>query len=200
MISFLRGTLIQSGQETAIIDVGGLGYEVWLHSRALSLLPAPGSHLLVHTYLQVLDNDLKLIGFLNREELDLFKILVSVSGMGSRGALNILAVLNPAEFYQAVTLGDEKRLLTVPGIGKKTAQRLLFELKDRVEKQPGLALPAGEDRSELEEVLEALETLGYQRGEIFPLLMEMKAEGRLGDKTEENIKQVLRRKAMQMKR
>lgn len=200
MISFLRGTLVQSGQETVIIDVGGLGYEVWLHSRALSLLPAPGTPLLVHTYLQVLDNDLKLIGFLNREELELFKVLLSVSGMGARGALNILAVLTPADFYQAVTIGDEKRLLTVPGIGKKTAQRLLFELKDKVEKQPGLALPTGEDRSNLEEVMEALETLGYQRGEIFPVLMELKTEGKLGDRTEENVKQVLRRKAMQMKK
>jgi Holliday junction DNA helicase RuvA len=200
MISFLRGVLAHSSQEAVIIEVGGIGYEVQVHSRTLSLLPALGSYLLVHTYLQVLDNDLKLFGFLNREELELFKILLGVSGIGARGALNILAVLDPADFYQAIALADEKGLLAVPGIGKKTAQRLLFELKDKVVSRAGLVLPAGEERSNLEEILEALETLGYQRSEIFPILMEMKSEGELGDKVEENIKKVLRRKAMQMKK
>lgn len=200
MISFLRGILVQANQEAIIIEVGGLGYEVQVHSRALSLLPAPGSHLLVHTYLQVLDNDLKLFGFLNREELELFKILLGVSGIGARGALNMLAVLDPADFCQTIALADEKRLLTVPGIGKKTAQRLIFELKDKVGNKAGLVMPTGEDRSNLEELLEALETLGYQRSEIFPVLMEMKSQGELGDKIEENIKKVLRRKAMQMKK
>jgi len=200
MIAFLRGILVQSNQEAIVMEVGGLGYEVQIHSRALSLLPAPGSHLLVHTYLQVLDNDLKLFGFLNREELELFKILLGVSGIGARAALNILAVLSPADFFQAIALADEKRLLAVPGIGKKTAQRLVFELKDKVGNKAGLVLPTGEDRSNLEEVLEALETLGYQRSEVFPVLMEMKTQGELGDKTEDNIKKVLRRKAMQMKK
>ncbi len=199
MISFLRGILVQSNQEALIIEVGGMGYEVQIHSRTLSLLPVPGSYLLVHTYLQVLDNDLKLFGFLNREELELFKMLLGVSGIGARGALNVLAVLDPSDFYQAVALADEKRLLAVPGIGKKTAQRLLFELKDKVSGKAGLVLPIGEDRSNLEEVLEALETLGYQRSEIFPVLMEMKSQGELGAKVEENIKKVLRRKATQMK-
>ena len=200
MISFLRGILVQSNQEAVIIEVGGMGYEVQIHSRTLSLLPVPGSYLLVHTYLQVLDNDLKLFGFLNREELELFKMLLGVSGIGARGALNVLAVLDPSDFYQAVALADEKRLLAVPGIGKKTAQRLLFELKDKVGGKAGLILPIGEDRSNLEEVLEALETLGYQRSEIFPVLMEMKSQGELGTKVEENIKKILRRKAMQMKK
>jgi Holliday junction DNA helicase RuvA len=200
MISFLRGILAHSSQEAVIIEVGGIGYEVQVHSRTLSLLPASGTYLLVHTYLQVLDNDLKLFGFLNREELELFKTLLGVSGIGARGALNILAVLDPADFYQAIALADEKKLLAVPGIGKKTAQRLVFELKDKVASRAGLVLPAGEERSNLEEILEALETLGYQRSEIFPILMEMKSEGELGDKVEENIKKVLRRKAMQMKK
>ncbi len=200
MISFLRGILFQSSQESLILEAGGLGYEVQIHSRTQSALPPAGSPLLVHTYLQVLDNDLKLYGFLNREELELFKILLGISGMGARGALNILGALSPADFYQAVALADEKRLLAVPGIGKKTAQRLVFELKDKVGNKAVAVLPAGEDRSGLEEVLEALETLGYQRSEVFPVLMEMKSQGELGDRTEENIKKVLRRKAMQMKK
>jgi len=200
MISFLRGILVQSNQESIIVEVSGIGYEVQIHSRILSTLPAFGSPILVHTYLQVLDNDLKLFGFLNREELELFKILLGVSGMGARGALNILSALNPADFYQAIASADEKRLLTVSGIGKKTAQRLVFELKDKIGNQQGLALGASDDGSILEEILEALEALGYQRSEVFPLLMDMKMQGELGDRVEENIKKVLRFKAMQMKK
>jgi len=148
----------------------------------------------------VLDNDLKLFGFLNREELELFKILLGVSGIGARGALNVLATLTPVDFFRAIASGDEKRLLAVPGIGKKSAQRLVFELKDKVGNQPGLIWAPSEDGVGLEEVMEALETLGYQRSEIFPLVMEMKNQGELGERIEENIKRVLRRKAMQMKK
>lgn len=200
MISFLRGILINADQESIIIEVNGIGYDVQIHSRALTKLPSLGSALLVHTYLQVLDNDLKLFGFLNREELELFKILLGVSGMGARGALNVLSALDPADFYQTIASADEKRLQTVPGIGKKTAQRLVFELKDKVGKQQGLVLTASEDGSAMEDILEALEMLGYQRSEVFPLLMEMKAQGELEDRVEQTIKKVLRYKAMQMKK
>ena len=200
MISFLRGTLLHANQEAIIVEVNGMGYEVGIHSRALSLLPPVGSKALVHTYLQVLDNDLKLFGFINREELELFKLLLSISGMGARGALNILAALTPAQFCQAITSRDEKQLLAIPGIGKKTAQRLVFELKDKMTGPTGLVLEASEDGAVLGDTLEALETLGYQRSEMFPLLLAMKASGDLGDKVEDNIKKVLRHKAMQMKK
>ncbi len=200
MISFLRGILVQCNQESIIVELSGIGYEVQIHTRTLSGLPPVGNSLLVHTYLQVLDNDFKLYGFLSSEELELFKILLGVSGIGARGALSILSAMKPAEFYQAIVSADEKRLLTVPGIGKKTAQRLVFELKDKVGKQQGLSLTASDDGYGLEEILEALEALGYQRSEIFPVIMDMKAHNELGDRVEENIKKVLRRKAMQMKK
>lgn len=171
-----------------------------IHSRALGLLPSVGTPVMIYTYLQVSDNDLKLFGFLSQDELVLFKLLLTVSGMGGRTALSILSVLSPAQFYQAIASGDEKTLQTVPGIGKKTAQRLVFELKDKVGKEQGMVLAGNEDEPILEEVMEALEALGYQRSEIFPLLIDMRAKGELGDKVEENIKKVLRYKAMQMKK
>jgi len=200
MISFLRGILVQCNSENMIVEVSGIGYEVQIHSRTFSTLPAMGSTVLVHTYLQVLDNDLKLYGFLNREELDLFKLLLGVSGIGARGALNILSAMKPQDFYQSIASNDEKRLLTVPGIGKKTAQRLVFELKERIGKQQGMVSTSGEEGSTWEDLLEALEALGYQRSEVFPLIMDMKAHNELGDRVEDNIKKVLRRKAMQMKK
>ncbi|MEQ8200023.1 MAG: Holliday junction branch migration protein RuvA [Syntrophomonadaceae bacterium] len=200
MIAFLRGILAQAKQETITVEVSGIGYEIGMHSRAVSLLPPVGSPLVVFTYLQVLDNDLKLFGFLNQEELDLFKLLLGVSGLGAKSALNILAALKPDEFYQTVVSADEKRLQGVPGIGKKTAQRLVFELKDKVGKGLGLVLPTAEEATPLEDLMEALETLGYQRAEIFPLVMKMKSQGELSSRVEDNIKQVLRRQAQQIKK
>ena len=198
MISFLRGKLVQASQDAIIIEVSGIGYEVGVHSRACRMLPPVGSPLVVYTYLQVLENDLKLFGFLNQEELDLFKILLGVSGLGAKSSLNILAALKPDEFCQTVISADEKRLQLVPGIGKKTAQRLVFELKDKLGK--GMAFPATVEAAPLEELMEALEALGYQRSEIFPLVMKMKSEGELSGKVEDNLKQVLRRQAQLVKK
>ncbi len=200
MISFLRGLLVQCNQDTMLVEVGGIGYEIQIHGRTLPGLPPVGSALVVHTYLQVLDNDFKLYGFLKTEELELFKILLGVSGIGARGALGILSAMKPVDFYQAIVSADEKRLLSVPGIGKKTAQRLVFELKDKVGGREGIALAASEDTHFMEDILEALEALGYQRSEIFPMIMDMQAHHELGDRVEDNIKKVLRRKAMQMKK
>ncbi|HRY12288.1 MAG TPA: Holliday junction branch migration protein RuvA [Syntrophomonadaceae bacterium] len=200
MISFLRGTLVQARQDAIIIEVSGIGYEIGVHSRACSMLPPVGSPLVVYTYLQVLDNDLKLYGFLNQEELELFKLLLGVSGLGAKSSLNILAALKPDEFCQTVISADEKRLQGVPGIGKKTAQRLVFELKDKLGKSVGMVLPPTAEAEPLEELMEALEALGYQRSEIFPLVMRMKSEGELSGKVEDNLKQVLRRQAQSVKK
>ena len=101
MISLLRGILIQANQDSIIVEVSGVGYEVGIHSGAWADLPPAGSPVMVHTHLQVLDNDLKLFGFLNREELELFKLVLTVSGMGTKTALSILSVFKPSQFYQA---------------------------------------------------------------------------------------------------
>src|SRR6056297_1325920 len=117
MISFIRGYLFAYDEDFILIDVNGVGYEIQVHSRAFSSLPSMGEQAMVYTYLQVLDNEMKLYGFLDREELNLFKLLLTVSGIGARGAMNILGNIEPSEFYQAVASGDEKRLLSAPGIG-----------------------------------------------------------------------------------
>jgi Holliday junction DNA helicase RuvA len=199
MIAFLTGTLLQTNLDSIIVEVNGIGYEVLLHNRSMAALPALGCQVQIYTYLQVLDNDLKLFGFSNKEELDLFKILLSVSGIGARGALSILGVLSPSQFCQVIVSRDEKRLLSVPGIGKKTAQRLVFELKDKLAQQSGLVTTGDEDQSQLADTMEALEALGYQRSEIYPVLMDMKTKGDLVNRVEENVKRFLRIKAKQVK-
>lgn len=199
MISFLRGILFQQYQDSIVIEVNGVGYEVQVHNRSLSLLPPPGEYIFVHTYLQVLDNEFKLYGFISREELDLFKTLLGVSGIGARAALNILAAMEPTAFYQAIASGDEKKLVGIPGIGKKTAQRLLFELKDKIGQQVTVLAQNANDHV-LGDVLEALESLGYNRSEVFPLFMDLKEHGQLSDRVEDNIKKILQKKALLMKR
>lgn len=200
MIAFLRGQVFQCLQDSVIIEVGGLGYEVQVHNRMMAQLPPVGGQLLLHSYLQVMENEFKLFGFLSRNELDLFKLLLSVSGIGSRAALNILGTLEPEAFLQAIASGDEKVLVTIPGIGKKTAQRLIFELKDKLGQYEGSLSSASGENTVLTEVLEAMEVLGYSRSEIFPLLMEMQAQGQLAERVEDNIKKVLKRQALVMKK
>ncbi len=198
MISCLRGVLFEIGTESIIIDVNGVGFEVLLHQRALTGLPRSGDGLFLYTHLQVLENDFKLYGFLDKEELRLFKKLLGVSGMGAKGAMNVLAFMDPFSFYQAIASSDEKILTKIPGIGKKSAGRLIFELREKIGE---LNIPASVDTQNIsvEEVLQALETLGYGRSEVYSLIMELKQAGDLADSVEENIKRVLKIKARQMK-
>lgn len=197
MISCLKGILLEAGVDTVVLDVNGIGFEVIIHQRALPHLPPRGEMLFLHTHLQVLENEFKLYGFLQREELKLFKKLLSVSGMGAKGALNVLAFMDPGSFYTAITSSDEKLLTRIPGIGKKSAQRLIFELREKIGEIEPLQADAPGDSTE--EVMEALEALGYMRSEVYALLLEMKKSGQLKDKAEENIKTVLKMKARQMK-
>lgn len=200
MISFLRGQLYQCLQDSVIIEVGGLGYEVQVHNRMMAQLPSVGGQVLLHSFLQVMENEFKLFGFLSRNELDLFKLLLSVSGIGSRAALNILGSMEPEAFFQAIASGDEKLLVTIPGIGKKTAQRLIFELKDKLGQYEGAIVSVPAENTVLNDVLEALEVLGYSRSEIFPVLMEMQSQGQLSERVEDNIKKILKKQALGMKK
>lgn len=198
MISCLRGILFEIGRESIIIDLNGWGLEVFLHKRALAVLPRVGESLFLHTHLQVLDNDFKLYGFLEKEELKLFKTLLGVSGMGAKGAINILAAMAPLDFFQAIASADEKALTKIPGIGKKSAGRLIFELQQKL---PELSLtPTGvHPGTMVDEVLQALESLGYGRSEVYPVIMELQQKGEISERVEENLKKVLKYKARQMK-
>jgi Holliday junction DNA helicase RuvA len=198
MIALVKGFIFEQRDDMVVVDVNGVGYEVIMCPRAAAKLPGPGKSILLYTHLQVLENDFKLYGFPEREELHLFKLLLGVSGLGAKSALNILDFIDPGGFYQAIVSQDEKLLIKIPGIGKRTAGRLIFELKNKIGQKQLAVLPDRDDNS-LNDVLEALETLGYGRSEIFPLVMEMQARGELGADGEENLKKVLKARARQMK-
>lgn len=198
MISFLRGIVFASTEDSVILDVNGMGYEVMIHQRALARMPEAGGEVCIFTHLQVLENEFKLYGFLERKELELFHTLLQVSGIGAKGALNILAFIEPEGFYRAISSKDEKLLTKIPGVGKKTAQRLIFELKDRI--ADAIITTSDSHTNGINDIIEALETLGYSRSEVFPLVVKLNEQGKLSENIEDNLKKVLQYKSAQLKK
>jgi Holliday junction DNA helicase RuvA len=153
----------------AVIDVGGVGYRVTVSPGTYSQLPEPGGEATLHTFLCVRDDGMELFGFAAPEEARLFEILLKVTGVGPRLAMNVLSAMNPRAFMEAVLFEDLATLSRAPGVGRKTAQRLVLELKDKLAHAgPGVTLTdldrrAGSDTAP--EVVEALMALGYGRAE-----------------------------------
>ncbi|MDQ3068767.1 MAG: Holliday junction branch migration protein RuvA [Acidobacteriota bacterium] len=167
MIAFLRGTILEKQPQRLIVDVGGVGYEVLVPLSTYFDAAEPGSAtpITLHIHTHVREDALQLFGFGSRFELDLFTRLISISGIGPKLALAVLSGIEPAELVRAVRTQDIARLTGIPGIGKKTAERIGLELKDRLPKAFDLAdaapLSAGDQvRADL---LSALSNLGYPR-------------------------------------
>ena len=127
MISYIRGELA-----AAIVEAGGIGYGIYMSQQTLSMLPAVGEEVKIHTYLNVREDAMQLYGFLTGEDLQVFRLLIGVSGIGPKAGLNILSCLSPDELRFAVLAGDVKTISSAPGIGKKTAEKLILELKDKM--------------------------------------------------------------------
>jgi Holliday junction DNA helicase RuvA len=177
MIGYLRGRLVTKGRADAMVDVGGVGYRVAMPSRCLAELPSVGEEVVIHTYLHVREDTLALFGFPTREERELFERVIGASGVGPKLALTMLSVLPPAELRQVVTAGDRDGLCLVPGIGPKTATKLLLELRDRLG-APGDFFPDEADgHGPLAEVRAALEGLGYQSDEVRHALTLLPLQG-----------------------
>ena len=132
MISYIRGELVALEEDKVIVDVGGVGYGIFMSGQAMGQLPPVGSKVKIHTYLNVKEDAMQLYGFLNRDALSVFKLLIGVSGIGPKGGLGILAQLTPDELRFAVMSKDIKAISAAPGIGKKTAEKLIVELKDKL--------------------------------------------------------------------
>ena len=179
MIGSLKGSIGYLGVDNCIIETaGGVGYRVFMPAAHLAQL-ALGSAVRVHVHTAVREDAIILYGFLSQEYYDLFELLLSVSGVGPKMALGILSAVKPEEFYLAVQTRDAKMLTKLPGVGKKTAERMLLELKDKV---GGMAGEAGADFSEavaaggsgaIAEAIEALASLGYSNVEIMPVLKKI---------------------------
>jgi holliday junction DNA helicase RuvA len=162
MIAHLRGRLIAKRPNQAVVEVAGVGYDVTITIPTFSDLPAAGSEVALHIYTHVREDAIALFGFLRAEEKQLFEKLIQVSGIGPKLAITILSGMPAAEMVSAIRAGDIARLTRIPGIGKKTAERMVLELRDKLEGF-GESPPAKLVTPVEEDVLSALVNLGYQR-------------------------------------
>jgi Holliday junction DNA helicase RuvA len=166
MIAQLAGALAQKSPEHLVVDVQGVGYQVFVSLNSFYRLPEPGAQVRLFIHTHVREDALQLYGFIDREEKELFLLLTSVTGIGPRLALNILSGTPSHELLDALDAGDLVRLVAIPGVGKKTAERLVLELRDkiklvRVARAEGAAPATGLEA----EAVSALVNLGYRRNE-----------------------------------
>lgn len=169
MIATLRGTLTRKTLDSVIVDVGGVGYFVQMSMQALSRLPSEGHEVLLRCYMHVREDALSLFGFVEEAEKEAFESLIGVSGVGPKLGLTILSGLPVTELIRAVAEGNHPRLQAIPGVGKKTAERLVVELKDRFSKldlvQGASATGGASSAKGRLDIVEALAALGYRRNQ-----------------------------------
>jgi Holliday junction DNA helicase RuvA len=178
VIAHLRGRVIDSDAESAVVDVAGVGYQVLVSGATAAALPPVGAEVALHVHSHfVKDEPIRLYGFADADERRLFQTLLSVQGVGPRVALAILSGLAQDELVRAISAGDVARLTQVKGVGRKIAERLALELREKIAALPaGRALPApaaaprGAPRGPLGDVYGALLQLGFKPGEIDPVL------------------------------
>lgn len=183
MIAYVKGILASTGPGLVVVDVNGLGYQIRI--PATTLLPALGQEVKFFTYLSVREDAMQLFGFSGEDEKECFITLLDVARVGPKVALAVVSYLPPSQLQSAVALQDINQLVKVPGVGKKTAQRILLELKDKLkgltievkDRQPGTALPGeGSD-----EAIEALLALGYSQIEAKDAVNKAQRDGSITD-------------------
>jgi Holliday junction DNA helicase RuvA len=163
MIAHLRGKLIFKQPGQAIVEAGGVGYDVAISIPTFTALPSVGAEAALHIHTQVSDDQIALFGFLDREEKRLFERLITVSGVGPKLAIKMLSGLNPERTVQAIRSQDHAQLTRIPGVGKKLAERLVVELKDKLDDFAVAPVQQAVQGAAVDDVLSALVNLGYQR-------------------------------------
>ena len=169
VISYVKGALAEKSGDRIVVEAGPVGLGIYVPLSVLEVLPPLGEEVKIYTYLQVREDDLSLYGFLDRQDLDMFRRLIGVNGIGPKGALGILSALSPDDLRLAILTGDAKAISKAPGVGAKTAQRIILDLKDKVSAEEMLASVADtEERTSVplmqeagREAATALVALGY---------------------------------------
>jgi holliday junction DNA helicase RuvA len=163
MIAHLRGKLIHKQPGQVIVEAGGVGYDVTISVPTFTALPSVGAEASLHIHTQVREDQIALFGFLEREEKRLFEKLITVSGVGPKLAITLLSGLQPDRVVQAIRSQDHAQLVRIPGVGKKLAERLVVELKDKLDDFAVAPAPQAAQGPAVDDVLSALVNLGYQR-------------------------------------
>ena len=174
VISYVKGSLEERFEDSVVVEAGGIGYRIFVPTSVLESLPKNGDTVKIYTYFSVREDAMSLFGFLSRQDLEMFRQLIGVNGVGPKSALGILSALRPDALRLAVISGDAKAISKAPGVGSKTAQRIILDLKDKVKADDildGFAEPiSGNTESSVvgdvgKEAIEALTALGYSASE-----------------------------------
>ena len=171
MIAYIKGNLEAKNLDNVVIDVGGIGYKIFMSINSIERIGEIGTMVKVHTYMRVREDDVSLYGVCTNEELRMFEQLIGVSGVGAKSALTILSNISPSSFALAIISGDVNTLKSLPGIGAKSAQRMILELKDKMKTQDAIETEIMPIKSvvandKTRDAVEALQVLGYARKDI----------------------------------
>ncbi len=201
MIAYVKGELVQKQIGYVVIDVGGLGYKIFMSEPSIDEIGNIGDTVKVHTYYRVSEDDISLFGFNSQEELRMFELLISVSGIGAKTAIAMLACIEPSQFAIAVISNDIDTLKRIPGVGPKSAQRIVLELKDKLKTEDAISKDTKdvssdntEDNEKVEEAIQALQILGYNKGEVKKVVEKLKVKDlSIEDIIKQALKQLSRR-------
>lgn len=179
MFSYIKGTLEVKTINYIVVDVNGIGFKIFMSESAIQRLGEIGQTVKIYTYMNVKEDEISLYGFITNEELRMFELLISVSGVGAKSAITMLSVITPSKFALAVISNDVKSLTKIPGIGQKSAQRIILELKDKLKTEEAIKSNDIDittnivENNNLEEAVQALKVLGYTRQEIEKVLSKI---------------------------
>ena len=181
MFAYIKGKLELKTAEYVVIDVGGIGYKIFMSQTSIEKLSEVEKEVKVYTYLKVREDDVSIYGFNTNEELRMFELLLSVSGIGAKSAIAILSSITPSKFALAVISDDVITLRKLPGVGQKSAQRIILELKDKLKTQEAVQedtklIETIKENDVITEVIAALQVLGYSRYEINKILTKLTQE------------------------
>lgn len=192
MFAYLKGNIQFKSEEYVVIEVNGIGYKIFMSKKSIDELEED-REVKVYTYLKVREDDVSLFGFKTNEELHMFELLISVGGIGAKSAITILSNITPSRFALAVITNDVNSLKKLQGIGPKTAQRIILELKDKIKTEEAILAndntkleEEANSEEDQEELIQALQVLGYRRYEINKVLSKIKSEN-LEDKIREAL-------------
>lgn len=190
MIAFVKGKIEDLSEENVVVDIGGVGINVKISAGTFHLLPGIGGEVKLYTYTSVREDAFNLFGFLTRDELELFKKLITVNGIGPKGGLSILSVMSADELRFAIVSGDGAAIAKAPGIGKKTAERVILDLRDKVSledtlihKEMQVSAPGGQDNHAVNEAVEALTALGYSASDALQAVKKVPADDNMDVET-----------------
>jgi Holliday junction DNA helicase RuvA len=202
MYSYIKGTLTDMDEEQIVVEAAGVGYNIFTTGQVFTSLPPIGSEVKIYTYLQVREDAMTLYGFLTKDDLQVFKLLLGVNGIGPKGALGILSVMSTDDLRFAVLSLDSKALSKAPGVGNKTAQRLILELKDKLSLEDAfekrLAHSTQDEESHIagvqNEAVQALVALGYSSTEALKAVSALEIDENTD--TEQILKAALKQMAL----